>query len=115
MTALAFTAFQRLNLKCDEPLSNVAFKFNLRPYMKVLEDALAQAGREKDALSAQLASKDSELASRDSELANNANAAKDMEARRLKAEERQSQLAERAQLDMKSLEAGSYTAPLLCP
>jgi len=27
--------FQRLKLKYDEPLSNFAFKFNLRPYSKV--------------------------------------------------------------------------------
>ena len=30
--ALAFRDFQRLNLKCDGPLSNVAFNCNLRHY-----------------------------------------------------------------------------------
>ena len=29
------TWFQRLKVKCDEPLSNLAFKFNLRHYIEV--------------------------------------------------------------------------------
>ena len=32
LTAFAFRAFQRLILKRDEPLSKLAFDFNLRPY-----------------------------------------------------------------------------------
>jgi len=32
LTALAFRAFQPLNLKHDEPLSDVAFNFNVQPY-----------------------------------------------------------------------------------
>ena len=31
---------QRLKLECDEPLSNVAFKFNLRRYVKVAAAAV---------------------------------------------------------------------------
>ena len=30
-------AYLRLKLKCDEPLSNVAFKFNVRRYRPVLK------------------------------------------------------------------------------
>ena len=34
LKALAFSAcFQRLKLKFDEPLSNIGFKFSLRPYV----------------------------------------------------------------------------------
>ena len=38
--------FQRLRLKCDEPLSNVAFEFNLRRYTKAaMASSLPSAGR----------------------------------------------------------------------
>jgi hypothetical protein len=34
-TVLKAPGTKRLKLKCDEPLSNFAFKFNLRRYIKV--------------------------------------------------------------------------------
>jgi len=42
-TLLSISACARLNLEYDEPLSNVAFNFNLRRYTKVYMSILAEA------------------------------------------------------------------------